>query len=95
MGKQMRFYFVLLFILSVCALGLQISPAASALQNCYAIRATADARNQAISRDRAERRLHRYIADEKRSPGGKSIGPTSVHCIRNACEASAWVCRHP
>jgi hypothetical protein len=29
-----------------------------------------------------------------RSAGGKSVGPTSVHCIRNACEASAWVCRH-
>jgi hypothetical protein len=29
-----------------------------------------------------------------RSAGGKSIGPTHTHCIRNACEASAIVCRH-
>jgi hypothetical protein len=29
-----------------------------------------------------------------RSAGGKSIGPTHTHCIRNACEASAVVCRH-
>jgi hypothetical protein len=28
------------------------------------------------------------------SPGGKSVGPTSTHCIRNACEASAIVCHH-
>jgi hypothetical protein len=29
-----------------------------------------------------------------RSIGGHSVGPTNVHCIRNACEASAIVCRH-
>jgi hypothetical protein len=29
-----------------------------------------------------------------RSRGGQSIGPTHTHCIRNACEASAIVCRH-
>ena len=94
MGNQMRFSLVLLFALSAGALALQTSPAASGLENCYAVRATADARNRAISTERAEHRLHRYIADEMRSSGGKSVGPTSVHYIRNACEASAWVCRH-
>ena len=90
----MRFSLVLFFMLSAGALGLQTFPAASGLENCYAVRATADARNRAISTERAERQLHHYIAHELRSPGGKSVGPTSVHCIRNACEASAWVCRH-
>jgi hypothetical protein len=90
----MRVLRVLFFTLSAGALALQTLPAASGLENCYAVRATADARNRAISTERAESRLHRYIAHEMRSPGGKSVGPTSVHCIRNACEASAWVCRH-
>ena len=82
------------FAAGLCALAFQISPAVSGLENCYAVRATADARNQRVSRERAEHRLHRHIADEMRSAGGKAVGPTSVHCIRNACEASAWVCRH-
>lgn len=89
----MKVSLVVFFAVGVCALAFQISPAAS-LENCYAVRATADARNQRISRERAEHRLHRHVADEMRSLGGKSVGPTSVHCIRNACEASAWVCRH-
>ena len=90
----MRVSLFLFFAVGVCALAFPISPAASGLENCYAVRATADARNQRVSRERAEHRLHRHIADEMRSAGGKSVGPTSVHCIRNACEASAWVCRH-
>jgi hypothetical protein len=68
--------------------------AESGLENCYVVRGTADARNRAISTERAERRLHHHIAHEMRSVGGKSIGPTHTHCIRNACEASAVVCRH-
>jgi hypothetical protein len=68
--------------------------AESGLENCYKVRGTADARNRAISIERAERRLHHHIAHEMRSAGGKSIGPTHTHCIRNACEASAIVCRH-
>jgi hypothetical protein len=28
-------------------------------------------------------------------PGGKSIGPTSVHCVLSSCEASAVVCHQP
>ena len=71
-----------------------LSPPVRALENCYTVRGTADARNQRVSLDRAKQRLHRHIADEMRSPGGKSIGPTHTHCIRNACEASAIVCRH-
>jgi hypothetical protein len=90
----MRFSLALFFSLFTAALAAQTFSAAAGLENCYAVRATADARNQAVSRERAEHRLHRHIADEMRSQGGKSVGPTSVHCIRNACEASAWVCRH-
>jgi hypothetical protein len=62
-------------------------------EDCFVVRATADARNQQVSRDRAQHRLRRYIADQLSSPGGKSVGPTSVNCIRNACEATAIVCR--
>jgi hypothetical protein len=67
---------------------------ASAMENCYFVRGTADARNPQISRQRAENRLHRHIADELRSAHGKTVGPTSTHCIRNACEAKAIVCQH-
>ena len=68
--------------------------AESGSEDCFVVRATSNARNQAISTDRAQHRLRRYIADHLSSPGGKSVGPTSTHCIRNACEASAIVCRH-
>jgi hypothetical protein len=90
----MRFSLAIFFSLFTAALAVQTLSATAGLENCYAVRATADARNQVVSRERAEHRLHRHIADEMRSAGGKSVGPTSVHCIRNACEASAWVCRH-
>jgi hypothetical protein len=90
----MRFSLAIFFSLFASALALQTFSATAGFENCYAVRATADARNQAVSRERAEHRLHRHIADEMRSAAGKSVGPTSVHCIRNACEASAWVCRH-
>lgn len=72
------------------ALPLQ-SNAASAFENCVVVRATADARNPEISTERSLRRLHRYITDHLRSPGGKTVGPTSTHCIRNACESTAIV----
>ena len=72
----------------------QTAQAASAFENCTVVRATADARNPRVSTDRALHRLRRYIADHSSSPGGKSVGPTSTHCIRNACEASAIVCHH-
>jgi len=72
----------------------QAAQATSAFENCTVVRATADARNPHVSTDRALHRLRRYIADHLSSPGGKSVGPTSTHCIRNACEASAIVCHH-
>lgn len=62
--------------------------------DCVVVRATADARNQRVSTERAETRLHRYILHHLRSSTGKSIGPVQTHCIRNACEASAVVCQH-
>jgi len=83
-----------LLVIAACTLTLQSVRAETGLENCYTVRGTADARNPAISTERAERRLHHHIAHEMRSTGGKSIGPTHTHCIRNACEASAIVCRH-
>ena len=83
-----------LVLIAVYVLVSQTASAIGGLENCYVVRGTADARNRAISIERAERRLHHHIAHEMRSAGGKSIGPTHTHCIRNACEASAVVCRH-
>ena len=83
-----------LVLIAAYFLGSQSASAAGGLENCYVVRGTADARNRAISIERAERRLHHHIAHEMRSAGGKSIGPTHTHCLRNACEASAVVCRH-
>ena len=83
-----------LLVIAACTLTLQPVRAETGLENCYTGRGTADARNRTISTERAERHLHHHIAHEMRSAGGKSIGPTHTHCIRNACEASAIVCRH-
>ena len=85
---------VTLFLIAVCAFASTFARAETGLENCYTVRATADARNPAISTERAERRLRHYIAHEMRSAGGQSIGPTHTQCIRNACEASAIVCHH-
>ena len=81
-------------LVAAFAIASQTARAESGLENCTVVRATSNARNQQISTDRALRRLRRYIADHLSSPGGKSIGPTSTHCIRSACEASAIVCHH-
>ena len=81
-------------LVALIAVASQTVRAESGLENCYTVRGTADARNRQISLDRAERRLHHYIAHELRGSGGHSVGPTHTHCIRNACEASAIVCRH-
>jgi hypothetical protein len=83
-----------LVILGIVAVFAVASPPARALENCYTVRGTADARNRQVSLDRAERRLHHHIAHELRGSTGHSVGPTHTHCIRNACEASAIVCRH-
>ena len=85
---------VTLVLVAAYVLVSQTASAESGLENCYAVTATADARNREISTERALRRLHHHIAHELRSPAGKTVGPTSTHCIRNACEASAIVCRH-
>ena len=90
----MRKLLIALIIVAAHAVASPVVWAESGLENCYTVRGTADARNRAISIERAERRLHHHIAHEMRSAGGKSIGPTHTHCIRNACEASAIVCRH-
>lgn len=68
--------------------------ATTGMQNCFAVRGTANARNPRVSTERALNHLHEHIAHEMRNPAGKTIGPTSTHCIRNACEASAIVCHH-
>jgi hypothetical protein len=85
---------VALLVIAAYALASQDVRAESGLENCYTVRGTADARNRQVSIERAERRLHHYIAHELRGSGGHSVGPTHTHCIRNACEASAIVCRH-
>ena len=87
----------LLFASAVIALALSPLPLSAAdgpLDNCFVVRATADGRNQRVSTERAEHRLRRYIADHLSSRSGKSVGPSSTNCIRNACKATAIVCQH-
>lgn len=79
---------------AIAALATISQPAAADFENCYTVRATADARNPDVSLRRAENRLHRYIADELRSSTGKTVGPVTTQCIRSACKASAVVCQH-
>ena len=81
-------------LVAALAIASQAAWATSAFENCVVVRATADARNQRVSTDRSLHRLRRYIADHLSRPGGKSVGPTHTHCIRNACESSAIVCHH-
>ena len=90
----MRKLFIALIMVVASSAASQGVWAETGFEDCHTVRATADARNQGVSIDRAERRLHHYIAHELRSLGGKTVGPTHTHCIRNACEASAIVCRH-
>lgn len=77
----------LLFTSAVIALALSPLPVSAAdgpLDDCFVVRATADARNRSVSTERSQHRLRRYIADHLSSSGGKSVGPTST----------AIVCRH-
>jgi len=75
--------------------GASVSQATAAEdEECYVVRATADARNQNIARDRAERRLQTYIGRKLNTFTGKTISPIRTTCIRNACGASAAFCRH-
>jgi hypothetical protein len=90
----MRASVVAMMVVTTMAIASLISQQAWALEGCYVVRATADARNPRVSTERAEHRLHRHILHELRNNAGKSIGPVHTHCIRNACEASALVCHH-
>lgn len=90
----MRASVAAMMVVATVATGTLISQPLHAVEGCYVVRATADARNPRVSTERAEHRLHRYILRELRNNAGKSIGPVHTHCIRNACEASAAVCHH-
>ena len=63
-------------------------------ENCYVVRAPADARNPQLSPERAEHRLQRHIVRQVTHSTGKHVGPIHTHCIRNACESSAVICQH-
>jgi hypothetical protein len=64
-------------------------------QNCFVAKAKAEARNEKAASDKALKLLRHHIADQHLIiPGGKTIGPTSVHCVLSSCEASAVVCHH-
>lgn len=62
--------------------------------DCVVVRATADARNQTVATERSKRRLQDYIGRKLNRFSAKSISTVTTHCIRNACESSAIVCRH-
>jgi hypothetical protein len=80
----------------VAALACQVAHAAeSAPENCFVANAKAEARNAKVAADKALKLLRHHIADQHLIiPGGKKIGPTSVHCVLSSCEASATVCHH-
>jgi hypothetical protein len=88
--KELLVTGVLLGAIAAVILGSQPVVAA----DCVVVRATADGRNQTVSTDRSKRRLQHYIGRKLSSASAKSISPVSTHCIRNACESSAVVCRH-
>jgi len=91
MGRLLIVGFVAASILGATSVS---QPAAAEDEECYVVRATADARNQNIARDRAERRLQTYIGRKLNAFTGKTISPIRTTCIRNACEAAAAFCRH-
>jgi hypothetical protein len=65
-------------------------------QNYFVATAKAEARNAKAATDKALKLLRHHIADQHLIiPGGKKIGPTSVHCVLSSCEASAVVCHQP
>jgi hypothetical protein len=64
-------------------------------QHCIVVSGASDARNQALSRFRAQKRLTRHIADTlATAPAGATVGPTTMNCILRACEATATICYH-
>jgi len=63
-------------------------------QYCVTLSGASDARNQELSRFRAQKRLSRNIAAYLAgAPAGATVGPTSMNCILRACEATAVVCQ--
>jgi len=64
-------------------------------QHCIIVSGASDARNQELSRFRAQKRLTRHIADTLAgAPAGATVGPTTMNCILRACEATATICYH-
>jgi hypothetical protein len=80
--------------LVVLASAASVSQPVGAVENCFVVTATADARNRDISIERAENRLHHYIARNLRSLTGKTVSPVTTNCIRNACKSQAIVCHN-
>ena|SRR5690349_20043195 len=77
------------------ALACHAHAAENAPENCFVAKAKAEARNAKAATDKALKLLRHHIADQHLIiPGGKKIGPTSVHCVLSSCEASATVCHH-
>jgi hypothetical protein len=85
-----------LLVTFAVALACQTADAAdSAPENCFVAHAKAEARTAKAASDKALKLLRHHIADQHLIvPGGKKIGPTSVHCVLSSCEASATVCHH-
>ena len=94
--KGYRTVLVITFALIVCGGSARAAHAAeSAPENCFVANAKAEARNAKVAADKALKLLRHHIADQHLIiPGGKKIGPTSVHCVLSSCEASATVCHH-
>jgi hypothetical protein len=92
----MKGYRTVLLVTFAVALACQAAHAAeSAPENCFVANAKAEARNAKVAADKALKLLRHHIADQHLIiPGGKKIGPTSVHCVLSSCEASATVCHH-
>jgi hypothetical protein len=92
----MKRYRTGLLITFAVALACQAAHAAeSAPENCFVAHAKAEARTAKAASDKALKLLRHHIADQHLIiPGGKKIGPTSVHCVLSSCEASATVCHH-
>jgi hypothetical protein len=90
----MKGYRTVLLVTLAVALACQAAHAAeSAPENCFVANAKAEGRNAKVATDNALKLLRHHIADQHLIiPGGKKIGPTSVHCVLSSCEASATVC---
>ncbi len=87
-----RLVLAALVLTAAAAFGAPSTPAKA--EECFVVRGTADARNPQVSTERSRHRLQKYIARNLSSLSGKTIGPVSTNCIRNACESSAIVCHH-